>query len=163
MTARIVLIGIFISNILQPTRSLYDFRFKSYNSNDLDLWPMFYWLSHKVGMKYWNLLAKFHRHPSRINGWYGSGYCFKNALCFIMGYLVAMEIRVTLFWFVHFVCMIHSIGPIKVLPILRSICTTNHFDHFSWSHYESLYLDFLGFRFAPPWSFFLNQKYYEIS
>ena len=29
-----------------------------------------------------------------------------------------------------------------------SNCTP--FDHFSWSHYKSLYLDFLGFRFAPP-------------
>ena len=37
----------------------------------------------------------------------------KNALCFIMGYLVSMEIRVTLFWLVHF-CMIHRIGPINV-------------------------------------------------
>ena len=38
----VVLIGIFIRNILKPTRSLYDFRFKSYDSNsdifgDLDL------------------------------------------------------------------------------------------------------------------------------
>ena len=37
----------------------------------------------------------------------------KNALCFIMGYLVAMEIRVALF-LVHFFCMIHSIGPMNV-------------------------------------------------
>ena len=57
-----VLIGILFSNILQPTKGLYDFWFKSYRSNsgfnifgdldidiDLDLWPMSYWLSHKVG------------------------------------------------------------------------------------------------------------------
>ena len=45
------LIGILIRNIVKPTRSLYDFRFKSYGSNsdfrifgdlDLDLWPMLY-------------------------------------------------------------------------------------------------------------------------
>ena len=36
-----------------------------------------------------------------------------NALCFIMGYLVAMEIRVTLFLLVH-ICMNHNIGPINV-------------------------------------------------
>ena len=76
------LIGIFISNILQTTRSLYDFRLKSYGSNsgfnvfddlDLHLCHMLYWLSHKVGMKYWNLHAKFHMNPSRINGWYDRG------------------------------------------------------------------------------------------
>ena len=48
---RIVLINIFISNTLNPTRSLYDFRFKRYGSNsginvfdgiDLDLWHMLY-------------------------------------------------------------------------------------------------------------------------
>ena len=39
---------------------------------------------------------------------------FKNALCFIMGYLVAMEMRVTLFLLVDFFCMIHSISPINV-------------------------------------------------
>ena len=74
--------GMFISNILLPTRSLYDFRFKSCGSNsgfnvfddlDLEFWQMFYWLSHKVGMKYWNILTKFHTNPSRINGWYGRG------------------------------------------------------------------------------------------
>ena len=77
-TAPIVPIGIFISNILKPTRSLYDFRFKSYGSNsgfnivdDLDIWPIFYWLSHKVGMQYWNLLVNIHKNPSRINWWYG--------------------------------------------------------------------------------------------
>ena len=66
------MIGIFISNILQP--SLYDFRFKSYGSNsgfnvfgDLDHLPIFYLLSHKAGMKYWSLIAKFHKNPSSIN------------------------------------------------------------------------------------------------
>ena len=30
-------------------------------------------------------------------------------------------------------------------------------EHFSWGHYKSIYLDFLGFRFAPPpWQFFLK-------
>ena len=54
-----LLIDILTRNILKPTRSLYDFRFKSYGSNsgfrvfgdlDLDLWPMFYCLqgSHRV-------------------------------------------------------------------------------------------------------------------
>ena len=37
----------------------------------------------------------------------------KNALCFIMGYLVAMEIRVTLFLLMQFF-MLYSIGPINV-------------------------------------------------
>ena len=44
-----LLIGISIRNILKPTRSLYDFRSESYDSNsgfyvvgDLDLCPMFY-------------------------------------------------------------------------------------------------------------------------
>ena len=48
-----LLIGILTRNILKPTRSLYDFRFKSYGSNsgfrvfsDLDLWPMFYLFCH---------------------------------------------------------------------------------------------------------------------
>ena len=42
-------------NILKPTRSLYDFRFKSYGSNsgfrvfgDLDLWPMFYFFVTRI-------------------------------------------------------------------------------------------------------------------
>ena len=38
----------------------------------------------------------------------------KNALCFIIGYLVPMEIRVTVICLVHFFCMIHSICPINV-------------------------------------------------
>ena len=46
-----VLIDILTRNILKPTRSLYDFRFRSYGSHsgfrvfgdlDLDLWPMFF-------------------------------------------------------------------------------------------------------------------------
>ena len=48
-----LLIGILTRNILKPTRSLYDFRFKSYGSNsgfrvflDLDIWPMFYFCCH---------------------------------------------------------------------------------------------------------------------
>ena len=64
-----LLIDILTRNILKPTRSLYDFRFKSYGSNsgfrvfgdlDLDLWPMFYCLSHALRMMYWNIHAKFH-------------------------------------------------------------------------------------------------------
>ena len=54
----------------------FETKFKSNGSNsgfnvfdDLDLWPMSYCLSHKVGMKYWHL----HRNPSRVNGWYGRG------------------------------------------------------------------------------------------
>ena len=58
---------------------------------------MFYWLSHKVGMKYWNLLAKFHKNPSSINGWYGVVKVLKNALCFIMGYLVFSDFEINLY------------------------------------------------------------------
>ena len=69
-------------NILKPTRSLYDFRLKSYGSNSgfhvfADLWPMFYFLSHLLGMMYWNLHAKFHNNPSSINGWYGREHTHK--------------------------------------------------------------------------------------
>ena len=47
----------------------------------------------------------------------------KNALCFIVGYLVAMETSVTLFLSMHF-CKVHGIGAINVsIPILRSIGT----------------------------------------
>ena len=103
------------------TRSLYDFRFKSYGSNsgfrvfgDLDLWPMLYFvLSHALRMMYWNIQAKFHKNPSSMNGWYAAVKVLKNALCFIMGYLVAMEIRVTLFLLMH-IFMLHGIGPINV-------------------------------------------------
>ena len=65
----ILLIDILTRNILKPTRSLYDFRFKSYGSNsgfrvfgdlDLDLWPIFYCLSQALRMMYWNIHAKFH-------------------------------------------------------------------------------------------------------
>ena len=54
-TSYVMLIGILTRNILKPTRSLYDFQFKSYGSNscfrvfsdlDLDLWPMFYFFCH---------------------------------------------------------------------------------------------------------------------
>ena len=41
---------------------------------DLDLWPIFYLLSHKVGMKYWSRHAKFHKNLSSLNGWYGCGH-----------------------------------------------------------------------------------------
>ena len=63
--AWIVLIDIFISKILQPTRSLYDFRLTSYGSSSG--FNVFVLLI-KLGMKYWNLLAKFHENPSRFNG-----------------------------------------------------------------------------------------------
>ena len=60
-------IDILTRNILKPTRSLYDFRFRSYGSNsgfrvfgDLDLWHMFFFLSHALRMMYWNIYAKFH-------------------------------------------------------------------------------------------------------
>ena len=64
-----LLIDILTRNILKPTRSLYDFRFRSYGSNsgfrvfgdlDLDLWHMFFFLSHALRMMYWNIYAKFH-------------------------------------------------------------------------------------------------------
>ena len=88
----------------------YDFRFKSYGWNSgfrvfvhLDLCSLFYFLSHA----YRNIHAKFHKNPSSMNGWYAAVKVLKNALCFIMGYLVAMEIRVTLFllW-QFFICYI---------------------------------------------------------
>ena len=62
---------------------------------------------------YWNIQAKFHENPSSMNGWYAAVKVLKNALCFIMGYLVAMEIRVTLFLLMQFF-MLYSIGPINV-------------------------------------------------
>ena len=72
-----LLIGIVTRNILKQTRSLYDFRFKSYGSNsgfrvfgDLDLWPMFYCLSHALRIMYWNIHAKFHWNPSSNTRWY---------------------------------------------------------------------------------------------
>ena len=108
--------------------ALYDFRLKVYTTSgskvmaqivvfgdiDLDLWPMFYFFwSHALRMMYWNIQAKFNKNPSRLNGWYAAVKVLKNALCFIMGYLVAMEIRVTLFLLMQFF-MLYSIGPINV-------------------------------------------------
>ena len=67
-----VIADISFRNILQSTRSLYDFQFKSYGPNgvflccscfgdlDHDRWPIFYFWSHKVGMKYRSLHAKFY-------------------------------------------------------------------------------------------------------
>ena len=49
-----------------------------------------------------------------MNGWYAAIRVLKNALCFIMGYLVAMEIRVKFFLFVQFFYMIYSTGQINV-------------------------------------------------
>ena len=77
------LIGMSIRNILQPTWSLYDFRFKRYGSNngfhvfgylDLDLWPILYLFSHQGGMTYWSLYAKFHKNLFMFNGWSGRGH-----------------------------------------------------------------------------------------
>ena len=48
-----------------------------------------------------------------MNGSYAAVKVLKNALCFIMGYLVAMEIRVTLFLLMQFF-VLYSIGPINV-------------------------------------------------
>ena len=50
-----------------------------------------------------------------MNGSYAAIKVLKNALCFIMGYLVAMVIRVTLLLLVQFFYMLYSIGPINVL------------------------------------------------
>ena len=72
-----LLIDILTRNILKPTRSLYDFRFRSYGSNsgfrvfgdlDLDLWHMFFFLSHALRIMYWNIHAKFIRIRSVILG-----------------------------------------------------------------------------------------------
>ena len=65
--------------------------------------------------------AKFHRNPSNMNGWYAAIKVLKNALCFIMGYLVAMVIRVMLFLLVQF--FIWYIVQVKSMcvPILKSI------------------------------------------
>ena len=49
-----------------------------------------------------------------MNGRYDTVNVLKNALCFIMWYLVAMEIRVMLFILVRFFYMIYSIGKINV-------------------------------------------------
>ena len=55
-----------------------------------------------------------HRNPSNMNGWYAAIKVLKNALCFIMGYLVALVIRVMLFLLVQFFYMIYSTGKINV-------------------------------------------------
>ena len=50
-----------------------------------------------------------------MNGWYAAIKVLKNALCFIMGYLVAMVIRVMLFVLVQFfLYIIYSTGQINV-------------------------------------------------
>ena len=56
-----------------------------------------------------------------MNGWYAVIKVLKNALCFIMGYLVAMVIRVMLFLLVQF--FIWYIVQVKSMcvPILKSI------------------------------------------
>ena len=54
-----------------------------------------------------------------MNGWYAAVNVLKNALCFIMWYLVAMEIRVMLFLLVQFFYMIYSIGQINVCTEFR--------------------------------------------
>ena len=68
--------SISIRNILQSTKSLHDFRFKCHDPRcffvvnddlDLDRWHIFYFLSHKVRMKYWSLLAKFHKNMSSFD------------------------------------------------------------------------------------------------
>ena len=56
-----------------------------------------------------------------MNGWYAAIKVLKSALCFIMGYLVAMVIRVMLFLLVQF--FIWYIVQVKSMcvPILKSI------------------------------------------
>ena len=56
-----------------------------------------------------------------MNGWYAAIKVLKNALCFIMGYLVPMVIRVMLFVLVQ--CFILYAVQVKSMcvPILRSI------------------------------------------
>ena len=126
--------------------------FRSYGSNsgfrvfgdlDRDLWHMFFFLSHALRMMYWNIYAKFHWNPSSMNGWYAAVKVLINALCFIMGYLVAMVIRVTLFLLVQFfICFIVYVQSMCV-PILRSIGTKltklehmqkSRFIWFIWRH-----------------------------
>ena len=48
-----------------------------------------------------------------MNGWYAAVKVLKNALCFIMGYLVAMEIRVTLFLLVQFCICLYKIDEVR--------------------------------------------------
>ena len=78
-----------------------------------------------------------------MNGWYAAVKVLINALCFIMGYLVAMVIRVTLFLLVQFfICYIVYVQSMCV-PILRSIGTKltklenmqkSRFIWFIWRH-----------------------------
>ena len=49
-----------------------------------------------------------------MNGWYAAIKVLKNALCFMMGYLVAMVIRVMLFFIGAMFYMIYSTGKINV-------------------------------------------------
>ena len=49
-----------------------------------------------------------------MNGWYAAVKVLINALCFIMGYLVAMVIRVTLFFIGAIFYMLYSICPMNV-------------------------------------------------
>ena len=49
-----------------------------------------------------------------MNGWYAAIKVLKNDLCFIMGYLVPMVIRVMLFVLVQFFYIIYSTGQINV-------------------------------------------------
>ena len=56
-------------------------------------------VSHALRMMYWNIHAKFHKNPSNINVVEAAVKVLKNALCFIMGYLFAMEIRVHVIFF----------------------------------------------------------------
>ena len=58
-------------------------------------------MSHKVGIKYWNHLAKFHMKPSRINGYYNGVFGCHGNTCHVI--LIGA-----------FFCMIHSISPINV-------------------------------------------------
>ena len=56
-----------------------------------------------------------------MNGWYAAIKVLKNALCFIMGYLVAMVIRVMLFVLVQFFILYTVQVKSMCVPILRSI------------------------------------------
>ena len=103
MSWRIVLLGISIRNISKPTWNLYQ---KSWP------WPSTYVLFLSHALDELESPCEVHNNPSSINEWYAAVNVLKNALCFIMGYLVAMEIRVTLFCFIC--CIMHSIGPINV-------------------------------------------------
>ena len=66
-------------------------------------------------LKYWNLLAKFHMNHVLMGD---MAAVLKNALCFIIGYLFAMEIRATLFSFFLYdpinVCTDFEINRFKI-------------------------------------------------